>query len=239
MTPPRRFAPPPTRWPGKSPPATVQPQATFGALRTAAAGRGGPGDELLPSRGEDFLLKTSGRGLHVKPDGTYNFVRVAGGKPNDARTVVSPRSNHASLADGRPVLYAGTLRFEAGHLDWWSNYSGTYQPAAAFRQQAGLPDERFVPWQKLQMGGVGLQRNMLGERRAATRPEAPEPGPAKPAAKVEAVRPEAPKVDAPTAGVGRAEVARPEAAKVVPGAGNAGAPSSGTQSSGSGRSSGR
>ena len=226
MTPPRRFAPPPTRWPGQSPPATVQPQATFGALRAAVPGRGGPGDELLPSRGEDFLIKTSGRGLHVKPDGTYNFVRVAGGKPNDARTVVSPRNNHASLADGRPVLYAGTLRFDGGHLDWWSNYSGTYQPAAAFRQQAGLPDERFVPWQKLQMGGVGLQRNMLGERRAATRPEAPDPGPAKPAAKVEAAKPEPAK-----AGAARAEAPKPEPPKA--------AQSPGAPSSGSGRSSGR
>lgn len=192
MPEPKRHAPPPLQWPGGKPPpgaaapaGAVQPQASFGALRAAKAGRAPPGDELLPAPGDGFLLKTAARGLHVKPDGTYNFVRVGGGKPNDAHTLVSPRSNHAGLAAGRPVLYAGTARFESGRLEWWSNYSGTYQPPAAFRQQAGLPDDRFVPWQRLQMGGVGLQRTMLGERRPSTRPE-----PAKPeAAKSEAAKP--------------------------------------------------
>ena len=55
-------------------------------------------------------------------------------------------------------------------MAWWSNYSGTYQPIAAFRAQAGLPEDKFVPWQKLQMGGVAMQRGTFSERRA--------PGPA-------------------------------------------------------------
>lgn len=52
-------------------------------------------------------------------------------------------------------------------MTWWSNYSGTYQPIAAFRAQAGLPEDKFVPWQKLQMGGIAMQRGMFLERRAA------------------------------------------------------------------------
>jgi len=232
MSGPKRHAPPPACWPGGKPPSgaaapagAVQPQASFGALRAAKAVRGGPGDELMPAPGDGFLLKTAARGLHVKPDGTYNFVRVNGGKPNDAHTLVSPRSNHAGLADGRPVLYAGTARFESGRLEWWSNYSGTYQPAAAFRQQAGLPDDRFVPWQRLAMGGVGLQRTMLGERRASTRPEASQPGAPKPEAakpaapkaeggKVEGAKSQTPRPEAPKPEAARPEPSRPQAAPV-------------------------
>ena len=117
-------------------------------------------------------MKTAARGLQIKPDGLYNFVRTVGDRPSDKRTFLSARSGHASLANGHPVLYAGTVRFDGGRLDWWSNYSGTYQPMAAFRQQAELPEDRFVPWQRLQMGGVGLQRTMLSDRRASARPEA-------------------------------------------------------------------
>ena len=265
MAPPKRFAPPPTRWPGappspagpgavqtrmptgvaqnraptgvaqtrapvgatqtRAPTGAIQPQATFGALRTSQPARGARGDELLPAPGENFLLKTAARGLHVKPDGTYNFVRVNGGKPNDAHTLVSPRSNHAGLADGRPVLYAGTVRFEGGKLDWWSNYSGTYQPAAAFRQQAGLPDDRFVPWQRLQMGGVGLQRTMLGERRSSAKPETAQPPAAKPAAAAPAATTDKATTDRPAAETPRRESAKPAASAAAasppgPGAGS-------------------
>ncbi|SMH63005.1 hypothetical protein [Azospirillum agricola] len=181
--PPKRFAPPPPSWPGCASPRqpgpaiqrqVAQPQTTFNALRSGKAERGKVGDELVRMQGDQFLLSTAERNLRVKPDGTYNFVRVQGNTRNEARTFVSANSGHAGLAAGRPVLYAGTVRFDSGSLDWWSNYSGTYQPMAAFRQQAHLPDERFVPWQKLQMGGVGLQRGMLSDQRASTVPAKPE-----------------------------------------------------------------
>lgn len=230
---PKRFAPPPPRWPGqKAGPVGVaapavqrqvaQPQAVFGALREGRAERASAGDELM-RLGDQFLVSTAGRNLRVKPNGTYNFVRVQGNTRNDAHTFVSANSGHAGLAAGRPVLYAGTVRFDSGTLDWWSNYSGTYQPIAAFRQQAQLPDERFVPWQKLQMGGVGLQRGMLSDQRASTAPAKPEraappkPGPqamdgvkptpvktepAKPAASQPSAKPATPAM--PTAPAGKA-----------------------------------
>ncbi|WP_431854409.1 hypothetical protein [Azospirillum sp.] len=196
----KRFAPPPPHWPGRRPEPAVQakpahspvaqPQATFGALRTGKAERGGAGDELLRLQGNQFVLKTADRGLHVKPNGTYNFVRVQGTTRSDAHTFVSPRSGHAGLAGGKPVLYAGTVRFDSGRIDWWSNYSGTYQPIAAFRQQAQLPDDHFVPWQRLQMGGVGLQRGMFNDRHASAAPAKPERAePAKPAAPTRATAP--------------------------------------------------
>lgn len=209
----KRFAPPPPHWPGRRPDAPLQPQtvqrqtaqpqavqrqASFSALRAGRAERASAGDELMRVQGDEFLLKTAGRGLNVKPNGTYNFVRVQGQTRNDAHTFVSSRSGHAGLAAGKPVLYAGTVRFDSGRIDWWSNYSGTYQPIAALRQQAHLPEERFVPWQKLQMGGVGLQRGMFNDRRASTapaKPERAEPAPAKPAAAKE----EAPRSAAPVA----------------------------------------
>ncbi|WP_448188551.1 hypothetical protein [Azospirillum sp. sgz301742] len=210
----KRFAPPPPHWPGRRPEAAAQPQAvqrqtlqrqtaqrqaTFGALRAGKAERASAGDELMRVQSDQFLLKTAERGLHVKPNGTYNFVRVQGDTRNDAHTYVSSRSGHAGLAAGKPVLYAGTVRFDSGRIDWWSNYSGTYQPIAAFRQQAQLPDDNFVPWQKLQMGGVGLQRGMFNDRRASTAPTKPaptKPAPTKPApTKLE--RPSAPQPAAP------------------------------------------
>lgn len=213
--PPKRFDPPPPSWPGRrpAPPAApapsiqrqaVQPQATFNALRTGKAERAGPGDELVRMPGGQFLLNTAGRNLKVKPNGTYNFVRVQGDTRNDAHTFVSANSGHAGLAAGRPVLYAGTVRFDSGALDWWSNYSGTYQPMASFRQQAHLPDDRFVPWERLQMGGVGLQRGMLANRSSTTVPAKPEAAPPKPET--------APPKPAPRA----AEPARTEPARGTP-----------------------
>jgi hypothetical protein len=111
------------------------------------------------------------------PSGTFNFVRVQGDTPRARQVLVSVKLAHAQLAGGRPVIYAGTARFDRGEMVWWSNYSGTYQPIAAFRAQAGLPEEKFVSWQRLQMGGVAMQRGTFIERRAAepavTKPPAP------------------------------------------------------------------
>jgi hypothetical protein len=111
------------------------------------------------------------------PSGTFNFVRVQGETPRARQVLVSAKLAHAQLAGGRPVIYAGTVRFDRGEMAWWSNYSGTYQPIAAFRAQASLPEDKFVPWQRLQMGGVAMQRGTFIERRAAepavTKPPAP------------------------------------------------------------------
>lgn len=187
----RSFAPPPPHWPGRGPAApagaaparaggqAVQAFRTFGALRAEKAERTRPGNELLPAHDGQFHMRTADRGLRVKPNGTYNFVRVHGETRNQAHTYVSSEASHARLAEGRGVLYAGTIRFDNGSIDWWSNYSGTYQPIAAFRQQAQLPDDRFVPWQRLQMGGNAMQRNTFSDRRSTTAPPLAEAGRAK------------------------------------------------------------
>lgn len=99
------------------------------------------------------------------PSGTFNFVRVYADAPRSRPVLVSSRLAHAQLAGGRPVVYAGTAKFERGEMAWWSNYSGTYQPIAAFHARAGLPEDKFVPWQKLQMGGTAMQRGTFTERR--------------------------------------------------------------------------
>lgn len=170
----RSFAPPPAHWPGKPPASArapaVQAFRTFDPLRTQKAERGAAADQLVALHDGQFQLATAERGLRVKPNGTYNFVRVHGTTRNDSHTFVSNKASHAKLAGGRPVLYAGTVRFDNGALDWWSNYSGTYQPIAAFRQQAQLPGDRFVPWQRLQMGGNSMQRGMFTDRHAASAP---------------------------------------------------------------------
>lgn len=223
--PPKRFAPPPTRWPAAGGGATVQRMATFTPLRAGKSERASVGDELVRSQGDEFLLSSAERNLRTRPNGTYNFVRVQGNTRNDQHTYVSARSGHAGLAAGRPVLYAGTVRFDGGKLDWWSNYSGTYQPMAAFRQQAQLPDERFIPWQKLQMGGVGLQRGMFSDQRASVAPEKPQAArlqPPSPASGAASGHREAGK----TASAEAALAAKPAAPLVRPSRAEAAAPAS-------------
>lgn len=125
-------------------------------------------EELVPGPGGRFLLRATDRQTLSPPSGTFNFVRVHGEAPRARPVLVSSRLAHAQLAAGRPVVYAGAARFDRGEMAWWSNYSGTYQPIAAFRAQAGLPEDKFVPWQKLQMNGVAMQRGTFTERRAVT-----------------------------------------------------------------------
>jgi hypothetical protein len=130
-------------------------------------------EELLPRPGGGFHVRSAQRQTLSPPTGTFNFVRVQGETPRARPLLVSSRLAHAQLAAGRPVVYAGTARFDRGEMAWWSNYSGTYQPIAAFRAQAGLPEEKFVPWQRLQMGGVAMQRGTFIEQRApSARPAA-------------------------------------------------------------------
>ena len=125
----------------------------------------------MPRPGGGFQVRSAQRHTLSPPSGTFNFVRVHGEAPRARPVLVSAKLAHAQLAGGRPVVYAGTARFEQGEMAWWSNYSGTYQPIAAFRAQAGLPEDKFVPWQKLQMGGVAMQRGTFTERRPAGVPE--------------------------------------------------------------------
>jgi hypothetical protein len=133
---------------------------------------------LVAQPGGGFRVRSAERQTLSPPSGTFNFVRVRGDTPRGRPVLVSAKLAHAQMAAGRPVLYAGTANFERGQMAWWSNYSGTYQPIAAFRAQAGLPEEKFVPWQKLQMGGTAMQRGTFTERR----PTAPAAMPERPAA---------------------------------------------------------
>jgi hypothetical protein len=149
-----------------------RPSATNGSARP---GRTGPPPYELVERPRDGWRLNGPDGRSAgPPNGSYNFVRVHGETPGAGRVFVSAKLAHADLAQGRPVVYAGTAAFERGALRWWSNHSGTYQPIAAFRDRARLPEDKFVPWQRLQADGMAQQRAMLRE----SRPAAPPPGPA-------------------------------------------------------------
>jgi hypothetical protein len=176
--------------------------ATFAATKRVTGRAQGTAEELLSQPDGSYRVRSTDRGTLAPPNGVYNFVRIQGATRNEANLYVSPRMPHAHLAGGRPVLYAGTAKLDAGKLDWWSNYSGTYQPVAEFRAQAKLPVDKFVTWQKLQMQGVGLQRGMLTGRsptqtppaagRAAAPGPAPNAGAEKPVAAVAAGAPAKP-----------------------------------------------
>lgn len=153
--------------------ASAQRFASF-TNRTAAgpSRRAPPGDELVALSSDTFGARNAERGLVTRPDGTYNFVRTQGLRRMDQRTLISAKAGHAQLSQGKPVIYAGTMRFKGGTLDWWSNYSGHYQPVAAFHSQAQLPDDKFIPWQRLQLGGTAMQRGMFRDRRPGGQPAA-------------------------------------------------------------------
>jgi hypothetical protein len=166
--------------------------ATFAPIKRVTGRPQGSAEELVGQPDGTFRVRDAERGTLGQPNGVYNFVRVQGARRDDGSLFVSPRMPHAHLAAGRPVLYAGTARLEAGKLDWWSNYSGTYQPIAEFRAQAKLPVDKFVTWQRLQMSGISMQRGMIGERRAQAAPSQKSPSPvaaAGPAREEAAVRP--------------------------------------------------
>ena len=158
------------------PPGVVQraAAATFAPTKRVAPARPqGIAEELVGQPDGSFRVRDAERGTLGQPNGVYNFVRVRGQRRDDGSIYVSPKLPHAHLAAGRPVLYAGTAKLESGKLDWWSNFSGTYQPIAEFRAQASLPVDKFVTWQKLQLGGTSMQRGMLGERRLSAAPQRP------------------------------------------------------------------
>jgi hypothetical protein len=152
---------------------SAQAFASFSNRVTVDTAKPAPaGDELVPLGNGGFGARSGDRGLVTRPDGTYNFVRTQGLRRMDQRTLISAKAGHAQLSSGKPVVYAGTLSFSGGALDWWSNFSGHYQPVAAFRAQAQLPLDRFVPWQELQMRGTSMQRRMFRDRRAGGAPAA-------------------------------------------------------------------
>jgi hypothetical protein len=152
--------------------AAASPNQTNRTTAPRPARASPPGDELVALGRDRFGAKDAARGLITQPDGTYNFVRTQGVRRMDQRLLISAKAGHVQLAQGAPVIYAGTVRFSGGTLDWWSNYSGHYQPIAAFRAQAQLPEDKFVPWQRLQLGGTAMQRGMFRDRRAGGAPAA-------------------------------------------------------------------
>ena len=185
--PPIRFAagvavpPPPTRLAGAA--AQRSTAVTFAATKKVTSRRSGEASELVSLPDGSFRLRSLDRGTMAPPSGVFNFVRVHGQTRNDAHLYASSQLPHAALAQGKPVIYAGTAKLDSGRLEWWSNYSGTYQPIAEFRGQAKLPVEKFMPWQKLQMGGASMQRGTFTDRTAKAAPVAKrDQMPAKPAA---------------------------------------------------------
>lgn len=84
---------------------------------------------------------------HYVPNSKYVFVRMA-----DGGTLMHPVYRHPALAEGRPVHYAGEAQFDNGRLLWWSNGSGNYRPDADHAGQAGLPMDRFYPYDEILKG---------------------------------------------------------------------------------------
>jgi len=81
------------------------------------------------------------------PNARFIFVTML-----DGGTLMHQRYRHPAISAGQPVLYAGEAYFNNGQLEWWSNGSGNYRPDPRHAEQAGLPLERFYPWDDVLKG---------------------------------------------------------------------------------------
>lgn len=95
---------------------------------------------------------------HYVPNSRFIFVTML-----DGSTLMHQRFRHPTIAQGKPVLYAGEASFNNGRLEWWSNGSGNYRPDAGHAAQAGLPMDNFFPYDAILKG-------------LHTQPKAPRPG---------------------------------------------------------------
>lgn len=98
-------------------------------------------------------------GIQV-PNAKYIFVRTT-----DGELLLHPRHRHPTLADGKPVAYAGEMWFDNGNLAWWSNGSGHYQPDADHAVQANLPMERFYTFDQIQRGVQHRPRSLNAQEK--------------------------------------------------------------------------
>ncbi len=145
-----RAASPPTVWPGgKAPAHTVQRAATgvgAGALFTPhARGLRAPpppravAEELVARPGGGFQVRSdqrqhdvaADRDLQLCPRPWRHPARPAAARQRQARACPDER--------GRPIVYAGTARFDRGDMAWWSNYSGATSRSP---RSAPRPDSR-------------------------------------------------------------------------------------------------
>jgi hypothetical protein len=86
-------------------------------------------------------------------DGTFQFVIL----PERSREILVGQGGHAALANNKPVIYAGTVKFTNGLMNWWNNDTGHYQTEAGRSHQALtvlsdditnplFPQSKFVPF---------------------------------------------------------------------------------------------
>ena len=127
----------------------------------------------LTSFFDNFRMYRGTERAQYVPNSRMVFVRTTGGE-----MLMHPRYRHPSIANGRPVLYAGEAKFDNGKLTWWSNGSGNYRPDAAHAVQAGLPMDQFYTCEDILKGvherprgpkAVSLQAKMLLHRHPAAR----------------------------------------------------------------------
>jgi hypothetical protein len=128
--------------------AVVQATKVFPNLHPGAVEAVNPGSVFrLNNFADQYRLHRRGsHGVNV-PNQQYNFVRTREGE-----MLLHGRYRHPSIAEGKQVLYAGEVFFNNGRLEWWSNGSGHYQPAAEDAEQASLPMDRFYSYQQIIKG---------------------------------------------------------------------------------------
>lgn len=96
-----------------------------------------------------FWLRTQ-NGKLLTPSGHYDFVVMPNGNILVSRQNANPDfSTHLGLSGGRPVKFAGGIRFtnnnsnQRGQIIYWNNHSGHYKPFESSAPNAGLPMQQF------------------------------------------------------------------------------------------------
>lgn len=81
--------------------------------------------------------------------GLYSFVRLGGRFYVCKANLRTDGIGHIELSRGKPVDYAGEIRFagrkKRGRLRYWNNDSGHYKPPANDAHEANLPLDLFQP----------------------------------------------------------------------------------------------
>jgi hypothetical protein len=84
-------------------------------------------------------------GKESVPHGEYNYVRMMDGQTRIGHQVDGSNAHGQVAGQAMDIAYAGTVKFNQGKLEYFSNVSGTYQPPADLSHQAGFgKDAKFM-----------------------------------------------------------------------------------------------
>lgn len=106
-------------------------------------------------------------------EGLYTFVRMESGEMRVWKSKDEKTTNHYMVAEGKSVLFAGEIYFNAqGDVVAFNNQSGCYRPPAELAHQAGLPLDCFEHFSKKEVSLTTVSTDSAKEERGINNPVA-------------------------------------------------------------------